>query len=100
MRKIRLFDPSAFLAQAGLGRMILPLKKKQTVFSQGDPAEDVFYIQHGKVRLSVISPGGKEATIALLGDGDFLGEECIASSQAAAHGHGDSYCRERGAQDR
>ena len=81
VRKIRLFDPRTFLAQAGLGRTIIHLKKKQTVFSQGEPAEDVFYIQRGKVRLSVISPGGKEATIALLGDGDFLGEECIATSQ-------------------
>jgi CRP/FNR family transcriptional regulator, cyclic AMP receptor protein len=80
LRKIRLFDPSAFLAHAGLGRTIVDLKRKQTVFSQGDPADAVFYIQRGKVRLSVISSGGKEATIALLGAGDFLGEECIASS--------------------
>jgi len=70
-----------FLAQAGLGRTIVDLKKKQAVFAQGDPAEAVFYIQHGKVRLSVISSGGKEATIALLGEGDFLGEECVANSQ-------------------
>lgn len=81
VRKIRLFDPSAFLAQAGLGRTIIHLKRKQTIFSQGEPAEAVFYIQRGKVRLSVISAGGKEATIALLGNGDFLGEECIANSQ-------------------
>jgi CRP/FNR family transcriptional regulator, cyclic AMP receptor protein len=79
-RKIRLFDPNAFLAQSGLGRKIVDLKKKQTVFSQGDPADAVFYIQHGRIRLSVISSRGKEATIALLGGGDFLGEECIASS--------------------
>ncbi|HEY6968414.1 MAG TPA: cyclic nucleotide-binding domain-containing protein, partial [Candidatus Angelobacter sp.] len=81
IKKIRLFDPSAFLAQAGLGRTIVNLKKKQIIFSQGDPAEAVFYIQRGKVRLSVISASGKEATIALLGAGDFLGEECIAHSQ-------------------
>jgi CRP/FNR family cyclic AMP-dependent transcriptional regulator len=80
VRKIRLFDPNAFLAQAGLGRTIVELKKKQTVFSQGDPAEAVFYIQGGKVRLSVISSGGKEATIAVLAQGDFVGEECIANS--------------------
>lgn len=80
VRKIRLFNPSTFLAQAGLGRTIIHLKKRQTVFSQGEPAEAVFYIQRGKVRLSVTSSRGKEATIALLGDGDFLGEECIASS--------------------
>jgi len=58
------------------------LKKKQTIFSQGDPAEAVFYIQQGQVKLSVISSTGKEATIALLGAGDFVGEECIANSQA------------------
>jgi CRP/FNR family transcriptional regulator, cyclic AMP receptor protein len=80
VRKIRLFDPNAFLAQSGLGRTIVDLKKKQTVFSQGDPADAVFYIQHGKIRLSVISSGGKEAIIALLGEGDFLGEECIANA--------------------
>src|SRR5689334_246898 len=76
VQKIRLFDPSAFLAQAGLGRVIVPLKKKQIIFSQGERAETVFYIQRGKVRLSVISSAGKEATIALLREGDFLGEEC------------------------
>src|SRR5437660_8488939 len=81
LKKIRLFDPSAFLAQAGLGRVIVALKKKQIIFSQGERAEAIFYVQHGKVRLSVISSGGKEATIALLGEGDFLGEECIANSQ-------------------
>jgi CRP/FNR family cyclic AMP-dependent transcriptional regulator len=80
-KRIRLFDPTTFLAQAGLGRTIVDLEEKQTIFSQGDPAEAVFYIQHGQIRLSVISPGGKEATIALLGKGDFLGEECIANSQ-------------------
>jgi CRP-like cAMP-binding protein len=81
LKKIRLFDPSAFLEQAGLGRTIVDLKAGQIVFSQGDPAEAVFYIQRGKVRVSVISSGGKEATIALLREKDFLGEECIANSQ-------------------
>jgi CRP/FNR family cyclic AMP-dependent transcriptional regulator len=81
VRKIRLFDPSAFLAQAGLGRTIVDLKKSQIIFSQGESADAIFYIQDGRIRLSVISPDGKEATIALLGAGNFLGEECIASSQ-------------------
>ena len=81
VKKIRLFDPNAFLAHSGLGRTIVDLKKKQTVFSQGDPANAVFYIQSGKVRLSIISSAGKEATIALLSAEDFLGEECIATSQ-------------------
>jgi CRP-like cAMP-binding protein len=79
-RRIQLFDSSAFLARAGLGRTIVALKKKQIVFSQGETAEAVFYIQRGKVKLCVISPEGKEATIAILGERDFLGEESIASS--------------------
>ncbi len=81
IKRIRLFDPSAFLAHTGLGRTIVELKTGQIVFSQGEPAEAVFYIQRGKVRVSVISSNGKEATIALLGEKNFLGEECIANSQ-------------------
>jgi CRP-like cAMP-binding protein len=81
LKRIRLFDPKAFLAQAGLGRIVMDMENRQILFSQGDPAEAVFYIQRGKVKLSVISKGGKEATIALLGEGDFLGEECIANGQ-------------------
>jgi len=75
------FDPEAFLAQNGLGRTTLELKMHQTVFSQGDSADTVFYLQKGRVKLTVISKRGKEATIALLSAGDFLGEECIASVQ-------------------
>lgn len=81
VRSMRLFDPTAFLSQAGLGRKIVDLKKGQIVFSQGDPAHTVFYIQSGQVKLSVISSRGKEATIALLGAKDFLGEECVANGQ-------------------
>ncbi|HJX83555.1 MAG TPA: Crp/Fnr family transcriptional regulator [Candidatus Angelobacter sp.] len=80
VRRIRHFDAGAFLAHAGLGRTIVDLQKNQTVFSQGDPADAVFYIQDGKVRLTVISSGGKEAVVALLGAKDFLGEECIANA--------------------
>lgn len=76
------FDPATFLANAGLGRTIVDLKKTQIVFAQGEPAETVFYIQRGKVKLSVVSSGGKEATIAMLGAGDFLGEGCIANGQS------------------
>jgi CRP/FNR family cyclic AMP-dependent transcriptional regulator len=79
--RIRPFDPGAFLTQAGIGRTIVDLKKSQIVFSQGDPAEDIFYVQSGKIKLSVISSSGKEATIALLGVGDFAGEECVATAQ-------------------
>jgi CRP/FNR family transcriptional regulator, cyclic AMP receptor protein len=75
------FEPSAFLAKNGLGRKIVELEKRNTVFSQGDAADAVFYIRRGKVKLTVISKRGKEATIALLGAGDFLGEECIAAIQ-------------------
>jgi CRP-like cAMP-binding protein len=75
------FLPAAFLAKTGLGRTILDLKKHQTIFSQGDASDSVFYIQKGKVKLTVISQAGKEATIALLGAGNFLGEDCIAAVQ-------------------
>jgi len=64
-----------------MGRKIVELKKGQTIFSQGDTAETLFYIQSGQVKLSVISSSGKEATIALLGAKDFVGEECVANSQ-------------------
>ena len=80
-KPIELFDPSEFLANAGIGRTIQKYGRKQTIFSQGKPADAVYYIQEGRIRLSVISKQGKEATIALLGPGDFLGEGCIASDQ-------------------
>jgi len=75
------FDPKTFLANVGVGRSLRQYRPKQTIFSQGDRADSVFYIQDGTARLSVVSTHGKVATIALLGDGDFLGEECIASDQ-------------------
>ncbi len=80
-KQTKLFDAKAFLANAGAGRTVRRYRPKQAIFSQGDRAEAVFYIQEGKVRLSVLSKQGKEATIALLGPGDFLGEGCIASDQ-------------------
>jgi len=75
------FDPDEFLASSGLGRTVRFYKPKQIIFSQGDAANAVYYVQEGRVRLSVLSNQGKEATIALLGPGDFLGEGCIASDQ-------------------
>ena len=75
------FEPQAFLERTGLGRTIIDLKKQQTIFSQGDAADAVFYIQKGRIKLTVLSKRGKEATIALLGAGNFLGEECIAAVQ-------------------
>jgi CRP/FNR family cyclic AMP-dependent transcriptional regulator len=80
-RREKVFRPAAFLASAGAGRTIVDLKKGQNVFSQGDAATAVFYVQTGKIKLSVISKRGKEATIALLGAGNFLGEESIAAGQ-------------------
>jgi CRP/FNR family cyclic AMP-dependent transcriptional regulator len=80
LKKKRNFDPAAFLATSGLGRVIIHLANKERAFSQGDHADSVFYIQSGRIRLSVIARTGKEATVALLGTGDFCGEECIALS--------------------
>jgi CRP/FNR family transcriptional regulator, cyclic AMP receptor protein len=79
--RARTFDPRAFLAQTGLGRTILQYPKNKVIFAQGDPGDAVFYIQTGRAKLTVLSAQGKEATIALLGDGDFMGEGCIASDQ-------------------
>ena len=76
-----LFDPKAFLANAGVGRTIRHFNPKQIIFSQGERADAVFYIQEGTARLSVLSTHGKEAVISLLGCGDFLGEGCIATDQ-------------------
>jgi CRP-like cAMP-binding protein len=73
------FDCAAFLAKAGLGRRIVEVSPKDNFFSQGDPADAVFYLQRGRAKLSVVSQNGKEATITLLSDGDFVGEESLAS---------------------
>ena len=81
LRREKPFRPAAFLASAGAGRAIVDLKKGQRIFSQGDDATAVFYVQTGKIKLSVISKRGKEATLALLGAGNFLGEESIAAIQ-------------------
>ncbi len=75
------FRPEMFLAKKGDGRTLLDLKQGEKLFSQGDDSNAVFYLQKGKVKLAVISKRGKEATIALLSAGDFLGEECIAAVQ-------------------
>jgi len=72
------FDPHVFLATIGEGRKVLAFHKKQAIFAQGDAADAVFYIQEGKIRLTVVSKAGKEATIGILKDGDFFGEGCLA----------------------
>ena len=73
------FDAPAFLAEAGLGRKIVQLKAKQSFFSQGGLADTLFYLQRGRAKLTVVSKNGKEATIALLSMGDFIGEESLAT---------------------
>jgi CRP-like cAMP-binding protein len=73
------FDSGTFLANAGLGRKIVELEPKQTFFSQGDLADTVFYLQRGRAKLTVVAQSGKEATITLLSDGDFVGEESLAA---------------------
>jgi len=72
------FDPRKFLATIGDGRKVVTFPKKQTIFAQGDAADAVFYIQDGKVRLSVVSKSGKEATLGLLTEGQFFGEGSLA----------------------
>src|SRR5947208_10199418 len=71
------FDPKAFLAKANGGRTISKYQKDQTVFSQGEAADAVFYIQHGKIKITVVSEQGKEAVVAILGTGAFFGEGCL-----------------------
>ena len=73
------FDAGALLVKAGLGRKTVQLAPKQPFFSQGDPADSVFYLQKGRARVIVVSAAGKEATITLLSDGDFVGEESLAA---------------------
>jgi CRP/FNR family transcriptional regulator, cyclic AMP receptor protein len=77
-RNNRGFDPSTFLATIGDGRKSVIVPRKQGIFAQGDAADSVFYIQKGKVRLTVVSKTGKEATIGMLGEGNFFGEGSLA----------------------
>jgi CRP/FNR family transcriptional regulator, cyclic AMP receptor protein len=71
------FDAQVFLAKVGEGKSILEFKKDQSVFLQGDPADKVFYIQRGRVRLTVLSDHGKEAVVGIVGPGQFFGEGCM-----------------------
>jgi CRP-like cAMP-binding protein len=74
------FDPVAFLAVAGIGRRLMHLKPGNSFFAQGSVADCVYYLQSGRAKITVVSARGKEATITLLGSGEFIGEEAIASS--------------------
>ena len=76
--KKEIFDPRKFLATIGEGRTVVAYVRKDTIFKQGDAADSVFYIQEGKVSLSVVSKSGKEATLGILSEGDFFGEGSLA----------------------
>ena len=73
-----LLDPKSFLAQVGDGHSVGKYGKGQVVFSQGDTGDAVFYVQKGKVKITVVSKQGKEAIVAILGTDDFFGEGCLA----------------------
>ena len=77
-KKRRKFDPQTFLSTIDGGRTISSFSKKQTIFAQGDLSDAVFYIQEGRVKLTVVAKGGKEAAIGILTQGDFFGEGCLA----------------------
>jgi CRP-like cAMP-binding protein len=73
------FDAAAFLANAGLGRRIVELGPRETFFSQGDPADSVFYLQKGRAKVTVVSAAGKEATITLVNAGEYVGQGALAA---------------------
>jgi CRP/FNR family cyclic AMP-dependent transcriptional regulator len=72
------FDAQAFLDSAGVAKKVAEFRRKETIFSQGDPSTNIMYIQKGGVKLSVVNESGKEAVVAVLGPGDFFGEGCLA----------------------
>ena len=72
-----IFNPALFLASVGLGRRIVQLAPKEAFFSQGDPADAVFYLQKGRAKVTVVSKAGKEATISLVIPGEFVGEGAL-----------------------
>ena len=78
LKKTSEFSPKDFLATIGIGRKLLSVPKKRAIFSQGDKADAVFYVQKGRVRLSVVSKSGKEATIGIVHEGEFIGEGALA----------------------
>jgi CRP-like cAMP-binding protein len=77
-KQVSVFDLHTFLASAGVARTVTKYASSAVLFSQGDPAAAVFYLQQGSVKLSVLSRTGKEAVVAILGPGDFFGEGCLA----------------------
>jgi CRP/FNR family transcriptional regulator, cyclic AMP receptor protein len=81
-KRARSFDTKSFLARVGDGQSIGKYRRGQTVFSQGDPGDAVFYIQKGKAKLTVVSEQGKEAVIAILGSDEFFGEGCLGGRRS------------------
>jgi CRP-like cAMP-binding protein len=79
--RMRAEPVNEYMAIGGPGKTVLSMPKGKVIFRQGDPADCVFYIQKGRVKISVTSPHGKEATLALRKGGDFIGEECLAAAQ-------------------
>jgi CRP/FNR family cyclic AMP-dependent transcriptional regulator len=78
MERVESFDPQIFLDIAGVSRTIVKLRERESIFTQGDVADSVMYIQKGSVKLSVVNGAGKEAVVAMFGQGDFFGEGCMA----------------------
>jgi len=81
-KKLCRFDPQTFLSTIDAGRKMAVFPKKKTIFSQGDSSDAVFYIRKGKVKLTIVSESGKEATIGILNEGDFFGEGCLTGQPA------------------
>lgn len=79
MQSTTVFDPTVFLSSAGLGRKIITVKSGTVFFAQGTEADSVFYLQKGRVKVTVVSTAGKEATISLLAAGQFIGEEAVGA---------------------
>jgi CRP-like cAMP-binding protein len=84
-RKHRKFDPQTFLSTIDGGRTIAAFPAKQTIFVQGNSSDALFYIQKGKVKLTVLAKNGKEATIGVLAEGDFFGEGCLSGRPLRLH---------------
>jgi CRP/FNR family cyclic AMP-dependent transcriptional regulator len=78
VKRLRLFNPYTFLSTIGKGRDMVSFPKKKTIFAQGDSRDGLFFVQSGKVQLSVVSESGREATLGILGEGDFFGEGGLA----------------------
>ncbi|MGA8877448.1 MAG: Crp/Fnr family transcriptional regulator [Candidatus Korobacteraceae bacterium] len=74
------FDPEIFLERVGLSKKVVRLKRTETAYAQGDPADAIFYVRKGQLRVTIASANGKEATLALVGAGEFLGENCMLSA--------------------